>query len=354
MTERVHALDGLRGLAALSVVVAKLWTDLPHAWYAFAPIDWAVYPPLTFLLNDRGAVILFFILSGYVLTLSLLRPDGAILDQYAPFLLRRLCRIWLPYAAILLVSAALGMALHRLGKSEPLDWETLYWPEVPQWTPLLRQLALRYTIPPLNPVGWSLVTELLVSAAFPPLLVALRRWPASVCLAAVAANLLRQPQDVQAFRFVIFFLIGGLLALHKARVLAVLRPALARRPRLTVLASLFGLGLAPEHWYSEYVMAAGALAVMILASGPGGATRFLLRPAMQALGRVSYSLYLTNTIVVHALVAALLPAWSLPVALAATLPAIWLAAWGTYVALERPCTRLGVVMAGALRRHAVA
>jgi len=354
MAERVHALDGLRGLAALSVVVAKMWSDLPATWHAVAPVDWAVYPPLTFLLNDRGAVILFFILSGYVLTLSLARPDAPVLDQYAPFLLRRLCRIWLPYAAVLCVSASIGVALHIGGRAEPPEWQPLCWPDMPQWTALWRQLTLRYTIPPLNPPGWSVVTELLVSAVFPLLLVGVRRWPVSLCVLALVANLSRQPADVQAFRFALFFLAGCLLALHRGWIMARVRPRLARWPRLTVVLSVFGLGMAPEHWYSEYGMGLGALAVMILALAPGGTAVFLLRPWIQALGRVSYSLYLTNTVVLHALGAWLTPALPTVVVLAIGIPAIWVVAWGTYLALERPCILLGMYMAGALRRGALA
>jgi peptidoglycan/LPS O-acetylase OafA/YrhL len=354
MAEREHALDGLRGMAALSVVVAKLWADLPSAWHAVAPVDWAVYPPLRFLLNDRGAVILFFILSGYVLTLSLVRPGVAVLDQFAPFLMRRLCRIWLPYAVVLCASAVIGLSLHYYGRSEPAEWQPLYWQDVPQFTPLWRQLTLRYTIPPLNPPGWSLVTELLVSAVFPLLLVGVRRWPVGLCLLALAGNLARQPEDVQAFRFVVFFLAGSLLALHRTRIVAAVRPVLARWRLPTVVASLFGLGMAPEHWYSELCMAAGALAIMILALGPGRTTGFLLLPWVQTLGRVSYSLYLTHTVVVHAVAAWLTPAWPLWVALLASIPAIWLATWATYVLLERPSTRLGQMVAGAMRRPALA
>jgi peptidoglycan/LPS O-acetylase OafA/YrhL len=277
-----------------------------------------------------------------------------VLEQFAPFLVRRLCRIWLPYAVVLCVSALIGLSLHHYGRVEPTEWPPPYWQDAPQFTPLWRQLTLRYTIPPLNPPGWSLVAELLVSAVFPLLILGVRRWPVSLCLLALVGTLSRQPEDVQAFRFVLFFLAGSLLALHRVRVLAVVRPVLARWPVVTVVASLFGLGMAPEHWYSEFGMAAGALAVMILALGPGATTDFLLLPWVQTLGRVSFSLYLTHTVVVHAVGAMLTPAWPLWVALLMSIPAMWLATWATYVLLERPTTRLGQTVAGAMRPPALA
>jgi hypothetical protein len=42
------------------------------------------------------------------------------------------------------------------------------------------------------------------------------------------------------------------------------------------------------------------------------------------------------------------------VALLMSIPAMWLATWATYVLLERPTTRLGQTVAGAMRPPALA
>ncbi len=355
MANRVHALDGLRGLAALAVVLAKYWADLPAAWRTpFLGV--VVWPPFTFLLNARGPVILFFMLSGFVLALSLHRAGAPVLDQYVPFLVRRLCRIWLPYAAVLCVSAFIGAALYRSGRVEPPGWEPVYWPGAPDWTALGQQILLRYTIPPLNPPGWSLVTELQISAVFPILLLGLRRGPAPVVgvflAVALAANLAAPAANVQSFRFVLFFMLGALLALHRHRAIALAQPVL-RHPRVTAVLSLLCLGLAPSHWYSDLTMAAGAAGVMLLALAAPGAQAFLLRPTIQTLGRVSYSLYLTNTITLHALAAWLGPRLPVPVILALGIPAIAVATWASFTLLENPSARLGGLLTRR-RRVAVA
>ncbi len=91
-SSRSAALDGLRGWAALSVVFFHL------TWETFG-VAFPVYrsPPLSFLGNGNVAVAIFFVLSGYVLTLRRWhRPDNRPL---ALELLRRYVRLSVPVAA---------------------------------------------------------------------------------------------------------------------------------------------------------------------------------------------------------------------------------------------------------------
>jgi|SRR5580700_1882571 hypothetical protein len=66
--QRVEYLDGLRGLAAMQVV-------LNHYTLAFAP-GWV--GPLGFFADGVAAVLLFFLMSGLVLTYSFERTPNAI------------------------------------------------------------------------------------------------------------------------------------------------------------------------------------------------------------------------------------------------------------------------------------
>lgn len=95
---RYPALDALRGVASFMVLTH-------HCVLAgLIPISpgWGLvlsrYTPLHLLVNGRAPVILFFVLSGFVLSLSL---EGARFF-YAQFAARRLCRIYLPFAAVIL------------------------------------------------------------------------------------------------------------------------------------------------------------------------------------------------------------------------------------------------------------
>src|SRR5208282_647946 len=85
--QRLSELDALRGIAALSVVL----------WHFFC----ATYTvpgvrPIYWIARGDGAVVLFFLLSGFVLSLPFFRAQK---PAYLSFIIRRVCRIYLPYLA---------------------------------------------------------------------------------------------------------------------------------------------------------------------------------------------------------------------------------------------------------------
>src|SRR5580765_5170109 len=77
-------LEALRGLAALMVVGYHAFPSTLYSW-------------MHVIFNGRAAVSLFFVLSGYVLGLSLRRGTGTILYQYLFFMYRRVLRIYPAY-----------------------------------------------------------------------------------------------------------------------------------------------------------------------------------------------------------------------------------------------------------------
>jgi peptidoglycan/LPS O-acetylase OafA/YrhL len=90
---RVTQLDAIRGIAAVTVVC--------HHWWAisqFHPPPWIFRP----LITGREAVILFFVLSGYVLSLPIW--SGRQLP-YQEYIIRRTFRIYIPFVAALALSA---------------------------------------------------------------------------------------------------------------------------------------------------------------------------------------------------------------------------------------------------------
>ena len=83
---RLHALDGLRGLAALAVVVLHVWMYTDANWPR---------PGRTDLLDRaigelRIAVVLFFVLSGFLLAQPWINGRQPALGRYA---VRRFARI---------------------------------------------------------------------------------------------------------------------------------------------------------------------------------------------------------------------------------------------------------------------
>src|ERR1700704_3301212 len=90
---RFYELDSLRGVAALTVV-------FHHFSRICSPrvIYFLDRTPFRLLVAGHQAVILFFLLSGFVLTLPYKKNDRL---NYGPFLVKRVCRIYLPYLGAL-------------------------------------------------------------------------------------------------------------------------------------------------------------------------------------------------------------------------------------------------------------
>ncbi|MFI5289589.1 MAG: acyltransferase family protein, partial [Polyangia bacterium] len=100
--ERYGGLDGLRGLAALSVFFCHVAAMMPPVWVPAG----VTHSPLHVFWDGTAAVNLFFVLSGFVLALPFVgarRKD----IPYAGFVIRRIFRIYPVY----LVTVGLAILL---------------------------------------------------------------------------------------------------------------------------------------------------------------------------------------------------------------------------------------------------
>lgn len=154
---RLVQLDALRGLAAMVVV-------LHHVRHLFVSDA-----PSTFLLpffTGNKAVILFFVLSGYVLGLPYWAGRQS---SYGKYLVRRFCRIYLPYLGAMLLAILIGS--HLLYAQLPLNhWFYRTW-HTPLTFGLIARQALFLThnndTSAINTAFWSLRYEMEMSIVFP-------------------------------------------------------------------------------------------------------------------------------------------------------------------------------------------
>ena len=106
---RLAYLETLRGLAALTVVFSHIFaTANLHGWAAWLALA-AIHSPLSLLVNGRGAVIFFFTLSGYVLTLHALEANDT------RMIVRGAVKRWPRFAGPVLVSTVMSWALWHFG-----------------------------------------------------------------------------------------------------------------------------------------------------------------------------------------------------------------------------------------------
>jgi peptidoglycan/LPS O-acetylase OafA/YrhL len=298
---RIRSLDGLRGVAAL-VVVAFHVSDLV-AW------DPAVrrivgVTPLGVFMNGPAAVHVFFVLSGFVLSHSLLGAPGV--AGTLRYCVRRVFRIHPPYmAAVLFAWALTFLPLGSPAETEVAGVASLRIP--------LERMPLALALPSKAfgqlPVGWSLYVELAMSLVLPLLLWIARR---SDPLVVVAIGFLLPLHPQAGFLvFTIDFAVGMALYLSRDRI-ARFVPQGGVAAGLWVVAALALLqtpalggaaGVArtlAEHQPPGWLVpiAAGSALLTLAALEMPAVRRCLASRAAVFLGRISYSLYLVHWSVV--------------------------------------------------------
>ena len=130
--------------------------------------------------DGPGAVVFFFVLSGYVLALPFYRGPVSC----PGFLARRICRIYAPYWITLAVAALACQLAPARDLPGYGSWLNATWNRpisvgaVAEQTTLVDTSGKRL----LAPVAWSLVHEMRISLVFPLLMIAILRWDWKVSL----------------------------------------------------------------------------------------------------------------------------------------------------------------------------
>jgi peptidoglycan/LPS O-acetylase OafA/YrhL len=321
---RVVGLDGLRGLAALFVV-------LHHCWLmSFAGFPRNTGPSwLGWLLYGHFAVVLFIALSGFSLAISPARK-GWQLGGKALFAQRRAWRILPPYWAALAFSLVIawGLGVPQAGSAMP-DGRTVV------VYGLLVQDIIGAPVP--NGAFWSIAVEAQLYLIFPLLLVILRRYGAAAVLAAVtipvvAIGLLAPQLPVVdkllrlTPQFAPLFAIGvvaaGIMSAGE-RIRRLPLPWLAALAALPVVILIVFQGsvwtITNFYWIDLAVAPAIALLLAALATRRPAPLVWLLgtRP-IRSLGTFSYSLYLVHAPIVVAVASRIVAPHVAP-----GLPAFW-------------------------------
>lgn len=319
---RFTQLDAVRGLAALAVVLQH-YALVFEAGTPFSSLhsilEIARWTPLSAVIGGHQAVLVFFILSGFVLTLMLNR-SGA--PTYPLYLWRRVCRLYLPYAAAIALAVILSTTLYRGSVPELGQWFNQFWTQQWSFSSLINHamFVTYFDTGQFNYVIWTLVHEMRLSIIFPLMLVWILRygWRKSLILAfalsVVVAPIYFLTIDnepmianlVSTLHYALFFVVGALLALH-LNTIRMFYSRLSTRSRAFLFSAgliSYCYGLFPDILLGvgnpmllSWLTLPGATVVVGLALCSGTAIRLLDRPLPQFLGRISYSLYLLHPLV---------------------------------------------------------
>ena len=297
---RFYSLDSLRAIAAFAVIYA-------HAAVFFGAPPFRL--PLLFqgLFDPKSAVVFFFVLSGFVLHLSIQNKAPTKLS-YANFLIKRVFRIYpLFYLSILInylivinipadyiQSVPEGSGLQvMLGSSHD---------SISSWFHQLILVDHKFDSNFLNPPSWTLATEMRVALIFPFIsLVLIKLKPARGAVFILAVFLVCYflgEVTIQTIQIIPVFALGAFLAETKVW------EKVSLRPLVFYIAALASIGcycwpsyrsfLGTPTTISFYLSSVGSIGIILLVLSSPRLRNTLEGNMLTALGRWSYGLYILH------------------------------------------------------------
>ncbi|MBN9484665.1 MAG: acyltransferase [Bacteroidetes bacterium] len=218
-TRFIPELEGLRGIAALAVAVCHhiatycLSGDCAYWMQPFPKEGWdgKLFTIITMFFNANLAVVLFFVLSGFVLSASLASSQGAMGARgIAGYYVKRVFRIYPAHLVALIAMTALLLAIPFAQGGNYSDFFTsVYSIKISAWS-FIKNAALYNTT--INPVTWTLPVEI-IGSFFIPLFLLSNRWqlPGKLVVLAVLIAISWRFQQVLPVKYLFCFYLGMIL-----------------------------------------------------------------------------------------------------------------------------------------------
>jgi peptidoglycan/LPS O-acetylase OafA/YrhL len=310
LNNRMDQLDSIRGLASITVLFNHLYLVLPTLPLLFK------YSPLKAIVNGNAAVIMFFVLSGFVLFLSFMR---GVSGTYRSFVTKRILRIYTPYLVSIVLAVVMAAMLAK-GSIPGID----AWQSGISLKLLIEHLSLVFIIDTkaFNNVIWSLVHEMRISLYFPLIAFCVMRlnWKVNlyICLLLSIPSILKDliPMGyalttlLDTMHYTSMFLIGALLAKNLDTLTAIYQTwskslkwlilfvaFISYAYSAVIITTVLKLGLPYRFVLFDYVVTLSSATFIIYALGSIKLSSLLLKKPMLFLGKISYSLYLLHIIV---------------------------------------------------------
>jgi peptidoglycan/LPS O-acetylase OafA/YrhL len=318
--KRQLELDSIRGLAAIRVVLTHLLNILRTHTIARDGFQWTFYEYV-----GHNAVILFFVLSGFVLSIPAVQSKP---QPYSVFLIRRVFRIYFPYIVAIAFAVLLNALTFSSQTRKPfLDAccpRQLNWHDVSQYVVFIGKLDAFQFDPPV----WSLVHEMRISIIFPflcLLVLKLKPVPSLILSALVSttcqylAKLTVIPafgiELIDSINYAMVFVVGINLYLRKQEISNLVKMLTPSLQLTMTIVFLWIYLLASDLWsiamraltgrgmffIGDWFSTLGAVGLIALGSSSPPMKRVLLWGPLKKLGAMSYSVYLLHFIVIRGL-----------------------------------------------------
>lgn len=329
--QRYEELDSLRGLAALAVMVghflmvfAPIVQNTSGLGFLDYPLNLLKYTPLHAVWGGHEAVIMFFLLSGFVLSLPFFSNRQQI---YSKYVIKRICRIYIPFLAALFIALIMREAVYVSKLTDLTSYYNNLWVIPPDAGSIIHHLLFvgNYNTTRYDPILWTLVHEMRISLLFPFIMYVIIKggWkiglPLALALSYGAEILLANFETRYMTNFVVslhyasFFIVGALLAKYQKELKAAFSRLNGWWAALLLAAALcsytfkwIGYGASFHDMFlphrGDWMTAIGASIFIVAAVSSARLSGQLQRKPLLFLGKISYSLYLYHMIVLLSLV----------------------------------------------------
>ncbi len=305
---RLDVLDGLRGIAALYVVLHHAATEFTEE-----SLSTAARLVRAGLRPGHFAVAVFIVLSGFCLFRSVLcSTDRRLQGGLIGYLGRRARRILPPYYAALAASMLLIANVPGLDRPTGSRWDRA----LPAFEPgvvvshliLVHNLNERWIFR-IDPPLWSVATEAQIYLVFPVLLMVWRRLGISVTLAvalllgfgiAMFAEVCQQPALAQLCPWYLGLFAMGMTGASWASSGCVIRGSRVTTWTTGFLAVVLGFAASRTDaidrsvMFMDLIVGAASTVLIVVLTRPGRRHGLLASRPARRLGAFSYSLYLTH------------------------------------------------------------
>lgn len=295
---RIHYLDSIRGIAALMVVV--------YHYIGWRWSDTLEFKLAAFVFNGNDAVSFFFVLSGFVLSFSYIHTDRKV--AFGRYLYKRILRL---YPAFIL-NIVLLFCYHK--RKAPIS-DTLSAVFVDNAHPRLwKELGMIFNAHDLYLPGWTLQIEMIYSLLIIPLILIFRRQKHLLWAILIGSYFIG---SVDMRIYMTHFILGiGLAAIYPSLKTQTFKESKLypwRWPMALLIFTLFSFRNLAKfvqpinelfhffwkiniRWEHFSGIAAFLMLVVVIMHKPS--QRFLLKPVLLYLGKISYSIYLIHWLLV--------------------------------------------------------
>lgn len=324
--KRIESLDSLRGVAALIVVIFHCLTSYVIFYngnnhvFENKAMEVITLTPLKILWAGNEAVLLFFVLSGFVLSLPVFNGKPQL---YSAYIVKRFFRIYIPYLVIMLVSTLLAVTFFDFKENAGLS--EIYENRWDHKVTLKAFVSFLFMIPEditnVNGVVWSLFHEMRISIVFPLFVFIIykfkfiKSFTLSMALIILGIALFQGLKTLTGNEFVasiwsdftmsawftVFFVLGSFLAKYRNRLEFINRTKWWVKLGMFVFSLIlinskgFLIPLNLNFWMIQQGIAlVGILILFTVILNSELADKLLTQKPLLWLGKVSYSLYLVH------------------------------------------------------------